>query len=180
MRMSGPLLRGLAASTALAAAGLMVAEAVRDSPPFGVAFNLLLVLTAAWLWQYGGRGHLVSAATAAGIAACLAWAAAFAFGWWNTEPVYIAFSALWWLGLGYGLWRRGQRWYGGLTFALGLAAVGDVLAGVSGLSGAAFALVGGWKLPLQLLWTVVTGAVAAWRQAPATGELPAAGSRSGG
>ena len=153
--MRRPLARGLVAAATLAAAASMVAEAITGAPAFGIVFNLLLVITAAGLWLYAGGGRLVAAGTLAGILACLMWAAAFAFGWWQTEAAYIAISALWWLAVGQCLWRSGRRWYGGLTLALGVAALIDAVATGSGSS---FALAG-VKLPLQLLWTAVTAAV---------------------
>ena len=153
----------------LFAAVAMVAEAVASSSgaqawdrAAGIAFNLLLVPAVFAFWRIGGRPAIVIATAAAicGIGSLLMWAGAFAFQAWSLEPIWISLSAVWWIGLGLVLVRSG-RLIGWLTLTLGVAAVLDVSAttivSTLTLPQAWFGLIGGWKLPLQLVWTLAAG-----------------------
>ncbi len=148
----------------------MVTQAILDRPALGIAFNGLLLVTAAWLWLRFRPGILIFAATIAGALSCLLWAAAFADAQWWLEPIYLALSSAWWLGLSRALILAGRRRYGILTAALGVAALLDVAVSLTGITGPAYALIGGWKLPLQLVWTVVTAYVA-FRESRAPGQV---------
>ena len=158
-----------AAVSALFAAMAMVAEAVASSSGAqawdqvaGIAFNLLVMPAVVAFWSIGGRRAIVIATAAAicGIGSLLMWAGAFAFQAWSLEPIWISLSAAWWIGLGFVLVRSGHL-FGWLTLTVGVAAVLDVSATtiVANLTLPQFwfSLIGGWKLPLQLVWTLAAG-----------------------
>lgn len=164
---TGPAAR-LTGAASVGAACAMIGEAVAEArgsalqAPLGAGFNLLLVPLALWLLvTLRPRGRAAAAAgTAAGLGSLLLWAGAFVFGWFQLEVVWITLSAAWWLVLAY-LLSRGPRALAILTAVTGLAAALDAtvtgIEMVRPLTFAQFALVGAWKLPLQLLWTVVLG-----------------------
>jgi hypothetical protein len=157
-----------AGAAALAAALAMVGEAVLEARgsdlhvPLGTAFNLLLIPAALWLgmtlWSRGQITALVG--SLAGLGSLLLWAGAFTFGWFQLEVLWIALSAAWWLALAQ-LMRRRERRLAILTAVTGLAAALD--ATVTGIESARqmpfllFVLLGGWKLPLQLIWSAALG-----------------------
>jgi hypothetical protein len=158
----------LVGAAALAAALAMVGEAVSEARgsdlhvPLGAAFNLLLIPPALWLWvTLWPRGRITAlVGSLAGLGSLLLWAGAFVFGWFQLEVVWIALSAAWWLALAQ-LMRRRERRLAILTAVTGLAAVLDAtmtgLASVLPLPFLLFALLGGWKLPLQLIWSAALG-----------------------
>lgn len=109
----------------------------------------------------------VPLATAAGVISLLVWALAVLTAWWppGLEAGYVALSALWWIGIA-GPLRRVSPRLGLLTFALGVAAIGDavVTGGYGHLPQWTFPVFGGAKLPLQLIWTATVGIVLARRR----------------
>lgn len=163
-RISGRVVGAAALAAALAMVGEAVSEA-RGSDlhvPLGTAFNLLLIPAALWLgvtlWRRGRITALVG--SLAGLGSLLLWAGAFTFVWFQLEVLWIALSAAWWLALAQ-LMRRRERRLAILTAVTGLAAVLD--ATVTGIESVRqmpfllFVLLGGWKLPLQLIWSAVLG-----------------------
>lgn len=108
--------------------------------------------------------RVVRAATAAGVLSLALWATAVLTGWWPQalEPSYVALSALWWCGIA-GPLRRVSPRLGVLTFVLGVAAACDavVTGGYGRLPEWTFPVLGGAKLPLQLVWTASAGIVLA-------------------
>jgi hypothetical protein len=130
----------------------------------GIAFNLLLIPLVLWLGvTLSPRNRAVALIGAlAGMGSLLLWAAAFMFGWFHLEVVWIVLSAVWWFALAQ-LLRQRERRLAIVSAVVGLAATLDAV--VTGTETAlslpfyVFALVGGWKLPLQVIWTVVVGAL---------------------
>ena len=141
-------------------------------------WNLLLIPAALVLGISLFRRAPVAAtiATVSGVVSCSLWAAAAASGGSSTaipEWSWIGLSAVWWLALGIALWP-GHRRLGGFTFVVGLAALGDVAVTFPGSVGVdvpaeVFGTVGGFKLPLALVWAFVIGAAMV---AGAVGRLP--------
>jgi hypothetical protein len=150
----------------------------RDGPQAAWAWAgtmLLVAATAGVIPAALALGHAVRArapaaivlVTAAGVLSLALWAAAAAFRWWPPalEPGFIALSAVWWLGLGAALWPE-RRALAVLTALLGVAAALDatVTAFEPRLPAWAFPVLGGPKLPLQMIWTLTVGVVLVrWR-----------------
>jgi len=113
--------------------------------------------------------RVVPVATAAGVLSLTLWAAAVLTGWWPTglEAGYVALSALWWAGIAAPLRRTHPR-LGILTAVLAVAAACDavVTGGYGQLPGWTFPVLGGAKLPLQLLWTASVGTALARAGSP--------------
>jgi hypothetical protein len=163
-RIAGRVVGAAALAAALAMFGQAVSEARGSGlqAPLGTAFNLLLIPVALWLgvtlWPRGRITALVG--SLAGLGSLLLWAGAFTFGWFQLEVLWIALSAAWWLALAQ-LMRQRERRLAILTAVTGLAAVLD--ATVTGIESVRpipfllFVLLGGWKLPLQLIWSAVLG-----------------------
>jgi hypothetical protein len=155
-------------AAALAAALAMVGEALSEARgsdvhvALGAAFNLLLIPVVLWLgvtlWPRGPITALVG--SMAGLGSLLLWAGAFTFGWFQLEVLWIALSAAWWFALAR-LMRRRERRLALLTAVTGLAAGLDAIVtgieSVRSLPFLLFALLGGLKLPLQLVWSAVFG-----------------------
>lgn len=142
----------------------------RDASWTGIArvVGLLLLLPAVALlasWA-GPRRPLVVVATVCGAAAILLWATAGFFVPWSWEWVWIALSAAWWLLLARPLRALRPR-LGVFTLIVGIAAALDAFATLaeSKLPPLAFGVLGGWKIPLALVWQVWVG-VAALREPP--------------
>lgn len=96
---------------------------------------------------------------AAGTGGLLLWTVvALRDGPWSLEWVWLGLTAVWWLAHGFVLVVE-RRGLGNLTMGLGVAAVLDAL--VTSLAREipfwAIALLGAWKLPLELIWTVWLG-----------------------
>lgn len=139
--------------------------------------SLLLLPGAIALWSIS-RPHsrlLAGGALVCGLGSALAWAYGFAFAAWSLEPLWIWLSAAWWIGLGVAI-VRGRHRVGGLTLLVGLAAALDAadtaFVQAFHLPSRFFGLLGGWKLPLQLLWTVAMGV---WMVAASVTKTPNAG-----
>jgi hypothetical protein len=128
----------------------------------GVAFNLLLIPLVLWLWMtLSPRSRVtVVVGSLAGLGSLSLWAGAFVFGWFNLEVLWIALSAVWWLALAQAL-RQRERRLAILSAVVALAAALDATVTaielVRELPFSTFVLLGGWKLPMQLLWTVAVG-----------------------
>ena len=130
----------------------------------GIAFNLLLIPLVLWLGVTLSPRSLPMAliGSLAGMCSVLLWAGAFVFGWFHLEVVWIVLSAVWWFALAQ-LFRQRERRVAILCAVVGLAATLDAV--VTGIEMALslpfylFVLIGAWKLPLQLIWTVVIGLV---------------------
>lgn len=150
------------ALAALASLALAVVSTASEAQPtlYGleqrliVAANLLLVPLAlylvAWLSPLG-RALAVAAGTC-GVLSLLLWAAAPLLELWRLEAVWIALAAAWWLGTAPLLMKLRRR-LGMMTAIAGVAAVLD-LPGTAIDSFPYWALLGAWKLPLSLLWTI--------------------------
>lgn len=163
----GTVGRGAGVSTLVAAVAFFGAGAAEGgvlNEQLGSLFiagqSLLLIPVAGYLWHrlrpVGAR--VAAVAGVAGIAALLLWGSAPFTGAWALEPVWIALQALWWIGMGL-LLRRFRRAWGTFTVVVGVAAVLD--AAVTALEDhmpfVAFAILGGPKIPLSLVWMISTG-----------------------
>lgn len=118
------------------------------------AWNVLLIPAALALQQRAdGRTERARLATVCGIASLLFWA----FGGAThritpaLEVTYLALSGVWWCGIGAAM-RPSTRWFGALTFVLGLFALWD--AALTALEPVPFSLylTASPKLPLSILW----------------------------
>lgn len=150
-------LRLIPGAFALASA---VAYLVYAFPPEGpdqaiTAWNLLIIPAAIYLGaRVAWRGPLVGAvSTTAGVIASLLWA--FAYASRTLEPWWIALAAAWWLGLAW-LLRGDHRSLARFTLLLGLATVFDLV--VTALDAPMpLWLLGAFKLPLTVAWTLWVG-----------------------
>ena len=122
--------------------------------------SLLLLPTAAVLalWAPGSRRPVAVGATVAGAVSLLLWGSAPYGQHWELEPLWLIRSAAWWLGIGWAI-RERRRTLGAFTIVLGIVAATDAV--VTALEEAipfwAFALFGGPKIPLQVVWMVWVG-----------------------
>ncbi|MHB8605914.1 MAG: hypothetical protein ACYDCK_11735 [Thermoplasmatota archaeon] len=149
------------AATALLVAGLVLElVGLASGPPLRAAGLLLFAVVAAHLARRSAWRDppLAIGATACGIASCFLWAGAGVFVPWSWEPVWLALSAVWWLGIGRVLRGESSR-LGNATMVVGAAAALDVVATLfdARLPSAASLLLGLWKLPLSILWGVGLG-----------------------
>jgi hypothetical protein len=133
--------------------------------PLIAAWNLLLIPVAVVLlgWLAPRAPIIVGAASAAGLASLLLWAASAIWpGLELPELGWIGASAVWWVAIGMVL-RTQRNLLGLLTMAVGIASIGDFLVTLpesagSPLPSVAFMLIGGWKLPLAVVWSIAVGA----------------------
>lgn len=132
----------------------------RAGPYFLGAQSAFLLPLAAYLWWQvqPPRRAQATLSAAAGMLSLLLWASAPVTGAWELEPVWIGLSAMWWIGTGV-LLRAFRPAWGAFTVILGVAAALDAV--VTGfeevLPFALFAVLGGPKLPLSLVWMIWSG-----------------------
>jgi hypothetical protein len=137
-----------------------VAYLVYAFPPEGpdeaiTAWNLLIIPAAIYLGAKvaSRRPLLAAASTAAGVIASLLWA--FAYASRALEPWWIGLAAAWWLGLGWVL-RGDHRSLARFTLLLGVATLLDLV--VTALDAPMpLWLLGAFKLPLTVAWTLWVG-----------------------
>jgi hypothetical protein len=169
-----PLAR-LAGVVGLVAGGLQVAlffgDGVGASEAALVgAWNVLQlpVAVALWAWLGPRSREVVNIATACGVGSLILWAAsAITPSLAPLEAVWIGLSAVWYVGIGTAA-RTERRFLGALTLVVGLAAIGDAIVTVPEMLGnplpdVLFMALGGWKIPLALVWSLVVGAELAIR-----------------
>jgi hypothetical protein len=158
----GHVAGALAIASALASMAWLAGLAPADGFPdrWITVWNLLLVPVAAWLGFVLARANetrlaAVAALSAlAGIASCVLWATSWQRA--DLEAVWIGLSAGWWIVTGLLLVRRGARWLGWLTVALGAFAGLDAFVTWSGGEGFLF-LLSSPKLPLAWVWALAVG-----------------------
>lgn len=152
----------LAAACAFFGVGAVEGGALPEyiGPYLLAAQSAFLIPLAAYLWRRleSSNRALATVSAVAGICSLFLWGTAPLTGAWNVEPVWIALSAVWWVGTGT-LLRAFRRRWGTFTVILGIAAALDAV--VTALEDAVpftvFAVLGGPKLPLSLGWMVWSG-----------------------
>ncbi len=162
---TGPAIGAITLLAAVADIASAVAENTQSDPyrPIvAVLAHLLAVPAAVYLgWALGAiNRNIAIASAAAGVGSLGLWSYAVVWDHFELEVGWIILAAGWWLGAGV-LLRTMRPRLGTFTVVLGIAAVLDAI--VSGLGDKlpflVFALFGGWKLPLALVWTVWLGIV---------------------
>lgn len=152
----------LVAACAFFGAGAVEGGALPEhlGPYLLAAQSAFLIPVAGYLWRCLEPVHrpVATVSAVAGIASLLLWATAPVSGAWNLEAAWIGLSAVWWLGTGI-LLRRFRPGWGTFTIVVGVAAALDavVTAFEDTIPFVIFAVLGGPKLPLSLVWMIWSG-----------------------
>jgi hypothetical protein len=127
-----------------------------------VAWNLLLIPVALALFDHlvSERPARVRVATVCGLASLFFWAYGGATHGItpSLEVSYLALSCVWWCGVGSVAWTS-NRWFGGLTLALGVFAGWDAVLTACEPVPFGLYLTAAPKLPLSILWDFAVGFV---------------------
>jgi len=145
----------------LDAGSLVVGERfARGGQLLMVAWNLLLIPVALTLYDQlvPERPARMRVVTVCGVASLCFWAYGGATHGItpSLEVSYLALSAIWWCGIGATAWGS-NRWFGGLTLALGVFAAWDAILTACEPVPFGLYLTAAPKLPLSILWDFAVG-----------------------